>query len=196
MTEHTEGDIDVTLDCLGVKKQTESHKTSSKSEDLFDGLRSEQDRINMVWIRSHLSQTEFVQEYGANQLWRWQANREVDYIVGQAANSGRNFEYEEALKQQDQNAHVALNFLSERVYRLFSIGKEEGQQIEFRHKNRAERSSSEESSQGKPGINANSKPHLKQKDRRKKTKSSSTEQPALLSSGENRSAADVCNPVR
>ena len=57
-----------------------------------------------------------------------------------------------------------------------------------------ERSSSEESSQSKPSVSANSKPHLKQKDRRKKTKSSSTEQPAPLSSGENRSAADVCQP--
>ena len=48
VTEHTEGDIDVTLDCLGVKKQTESYKTSRKSEDLFDGLRSEQDRVIRV----------------------------------------------------------------------------------------------------------------------------------------------------
>ena len=196
VTEHTEGDIDVTLDCLGVKKQTESHKTSRKSEDLFDGLRSEQDRVNMFWIRSHLSQAEFVQEYGANQLWRWQANREVDYIVGQAANSGRHFEYEEKLKRQDQNAHVALDFLSKRVYRLFSVGKEEGQQIEFRHKNRVECSSSEESSQGNQGVSANSKPHLKQKDRRKKATTSSSVQPAPLSSGENRSAADVCQPTQ
>ena len=104
VTRHTEGDIDITLDCLGVKKQTESHKASRKSEDLFDGLRSEQDRVNMVWIRSHLSQHEFVKEYGENQLWRWQANREVDYLVGQVANSGRDFKYEEALKQQDQDA--------------------------------------------------------------------------------------------
>ena len=180
VAEHTEGDIDVTLDCLGVKKQTESHKISRKSEDLFDGLRSAQDRLNMFWIRSHLSQAEFVQEYCENQLWRWQANREVDYIVGQAANSGRSYEYEDLLKQQDQNAHVALNFLSERVYRLFSVGKEEGQQIEFRHKNRVERSSSEESSTGKRAVSANSKPHLKPKGRGRPAKPSPTEQAAPL----------------
>ena len=185
VAEHTEGDIDVTLDCLGVKKQTESHKISRKSEDLFDGLRSAQDRLNMCWIRSHLSQAEFVQEYGENQLWRWQANREVDYIVGQAANSGRNYEYEDLLKQQDQNAHVALNFLSERVYRLFTVGKEEGQQIEFRHKNRVERSSSEETSTGKRAVSA---------DRGRPAKPAPAEQAAPLASGDSRSAAALVQP--
>ena len=194
VAKHTEGDIDVALDCLGVKKQTESHKTSRNSEDLFDGLRSEQDRINIFWTRSHLSHAEFVQEYGESQLWRWQANRQVDYIVGQAANSGRNFKYEAKLKQQDQNAHVALAFLSERVYRLFSEGEEKGQQIEFRQKNRVERSSSEEASQDKPVISANSKPHLKQNDRRKKTKPLATEQPAPLSKGDSKPAVEVCQP--
>ena len=148
----------------------------------------------MFWIRSRLSQAEFVQEYGENQLWRWQANRKVDYIVGQAANSGRSYEYEDLLKQQDQNAHVALNFLLERVYRLFSVGKEEGQQIEFRHKNRVERSSSEESSTGKRAVSANSKPHLKPKDRGRPAKPSPTEQAAPLASGDKRSAAAVVQP--
>ena len=110
------------------------------------------------------------------------------------ANSGRDFKYEEALKQQDQDAHVALNFLSERVYRLFSVGKEEGQHIEFRHRTRVERSSSEDASQDKPSINANSKPHLKQKDRRKKAKPLATEQPAPLSSGDSKHAVEVCQP--
>ena len=191
---HTEGGIDIILDCLGVKKQTESHRSSRKSEDLFDGLRSEQDRIHMVWIRSHLTQQEFTSEYVANQLWRWRANQEVDYLVGRAANSARDFQYESALNKQDQDAHVALDFLSRRVCSLFSLDGEASAQIEFRRRRRVEHSSSDDASNGRTKVNANSRTHLKQQKRKQKAAPTPEEQPAPLSSGEGQQAMGVCPP--
>ena len=43
MAEHTERSGRHHPGCLGVKKQTEIYRTSRKLEDLFDGLRSEQE---------------------------------------------------------------------------------------------------------------------------------------------------------
>ena len=167
---HTAGQVDITLDCLGVKKRTESPKAGRKSEDLFEALRDEKDRLNLRWIKSHLSREQFSEEYGAHQLWRWKANQEVDYLVGRAANAARCPEQETEIKQREQNALVALKFLAERVRHLFSVSKDEGPQTEFRKNNKQAASSSTSNSGKRQGVNPASKQLLKQNKPQRKPK--------------------------
>ena len=137
-------------------------KAGNKSEDLFAGLRDENDRLDLHWIRSHLGQDDFIAEYGTQDLWRWKANQEVDYLVGHAANGARLYAQEAEIKAREQDTIVALKFLADKVLLLFSLEKHQGPQIEFHLRRKGKDRDSDASSAGSQGVNPASKQHLKQ----------------------------------
>ena len=81
----TVGAVDVTLDCKGVP-QTVARTQGWKSEDLFQEIREQAERVQTTWVSSHMPWETFREKFGAQNWWRWQANQNVDKLVQDAAN--------------------------------------------------------------------------------------------------------------
>ena len=81
LARYTEGPVDTTLDCLGVRKQVRSPKPGKTHGDIWWRLQTtDVNRLKMKWVPSHVSEKEFLQKVGAENLWRQQVNDLADKV--------------------------------------------------------------------------------------------------------------------
>ncbi|CAE7368406.1 unnamed protein product [Symbiodinium natans] len=130
VAEHTQGDVDLTMDCKGILPRIQG-KPSIHSADLFEPIREHSHRIRPTWIASHLSVPKFIARFGANQLWRRRANELVDRLVGEAAEQRRDPIYESSIKKLDAVITQVNTLLAKRSAALFSYDKDQGPQVQW-----------------------------------------------------------------
>ena len=130
VAEHTQGDVDLTMDCKGILSRIQG-KPSIHSADLFEPIREHSHRIRPTWIASHLSVPKFIARFGANQLWRRRANELVDRLVGEAAEQRRDPLYESSIKKLDAVITQVNTLLAKRSAALLSYDKDQGPQVQW-----------------------------------------------------------------
>ncbi|CAE7941044.1 unnamed protein product [Symbiodinium necroappetens] len=125
-----QGSIDVTLDAKGVKQLAE-RAPRWKSEDLFQPVRAEMDRVSLTWINSHLTEKEYIAKFGAASLWRWQANEEVDRLVQNRANERRDLAWEQKVLIKDEVVIRVNSLLAQRTAAMFQYDRLDGPQVVY-----------------------------------------------------------------
>ena len=145
----TVGAVDVTLDCKGVP-QTVARTQGWKSEDLFQEIREQAERVQTTWVSSHMPWETFREKFGAQNWWRWQANQNVDKLVQDAANQRRDPAWEQSVLNQDAAAVQINLFLASRVQQLFQYDKDEGPIVIF-PENQKEEAQKPSKERKKPG---------------------------------------------
>jgi hypothetical protein len=117
------GVIDVTIDCLGVRKAWVRGRGS-----LFDTLwwqhRSDHQRVHIHWINSHLSKEAFsakIQEPD----WRRQLNHEPDQVCGSLAAELHDSQLKRRIQRVDRCAVAVSLFLAERIQLLCQASEKE-----------------------------------------------------------------------
>ncbi|CAE7204709.1 unnamed protein product, partial [Symbiodinium sp. CCMP2456] len=125
-----QGSIEVTLDAKGVKQLAE-RPARWKSEDLLQPVRAEMDRLTLTWINSHLTEQEYTDKFGADSLWRWKANDEVDRLVQNRANEKRDLAWEQSVLIKDEVVIRVNSLLAQRTAAMFQHDRLDGPQIVF-----------------------------------------------------------------
>ncbi|CAE7245871.1 unnamed protein product [Symbiodinium sp. CCMP2456] len=124
-----QGNIEVALDAKGVKQLAE-RAARWKSEDLFQPVRAEMHRVTLTWINSHLTEQEYIAKFGADSLWRWQANEEVDRLVQNRANERREA-WEQAVLIKDEVVIRVNSLLARRTAAMFQYDRLDGPQVVY-----------------------------------------------------------------
>ena len=78
LCELTCGHVDLTVDCLAVKKRFLKNDEGRANNDVLTSLRENRCRTSLFWVRSHLTFEQFCGEFGTEHSWRWQANNFAD----------------------------------------------------------------------------------------------------------------------
>ena len=114
---HTTGSVDCTIDCRPVGKlfQGPPRRKVLNSDVWFPIWQTEKRaRVQVHWIRSHMTQARFVEEFGATQLWRWRVNSSVDAQCGRLAAKCWDEEFAQALRATDARVERVLRALADR----------------------------------------------------------------------------------
>ncbi|CAE7419135.1 unnamed protein product, partial [Symbiodinium sp. CCMP2456] len=95
------------------------------------GVRAEMDRVSLTWINSHLTEDEYSAKFGADSLWRWQANAEVDRLVQNRANERRDLAWEQGVLIKDEVVIRVNALLAQRTAEMFQYDQHEGPQVVY-----------------------------------------------------------------
>ncbi|CAE7354216.1 unnamed protein product [Symbiodinium sp. CCMP2456] len=89
------------------------------------------DRVSLTWINSHLTEKEYIGKFGADSLWRWQANAEVDRLVQNRANERRDLAWEQSILIEDEVVIRVNALLAQRTAAMFQYDQLEGPQVVY-----------------------------------------------------------------
>ena len=136
LCELTTGEVNLTLDCLGVKKRLLSRGPGKTNNDVLESLQASKHRVTPFWVRSHVSQEQFCTEFGEEHLWRWQANGLADEACKRRASRHFQGAWESRNSKVDALALQVNLFLASRVSFLLSCDKDEGPLVIFPHEHK------------------------------------------------------------
>ena len=89
------------------------------------------EHLDLHWVPSHLTESQFRDKVGPNQNWRRVINAEVDQLVGDRALSLLPEGCQAALEKRDTLATSMACFLGRRMQALWSYDKDQGPQVLF-----------------------------------------------------------------
>ncbi|CAE7835700.1 unnamed protein product [Symbiodinium sp. CCMP2592] len=119
--QHVEGPIDCTMDCLGVHKRLRGTCQGKFHADLWEQVRQQDpQRLKTVWINSHLGEREFVEKFGADQLWRRDTNAVADKLCNDLAHKLANHQGARTLHAEDAVFEATLELLSGRAAKVLT----------------------------------------------------------------------------
>ena len=129
----TRGELDVTTDCKSMCSSVWRGTVPLETADLMEPIQQERDRLQLVWVKSHLTVDQFVTQFPKLPKWRHAANQEVDALVQKMANKRRPPTAAMDLKRRDAVANRVNVLLQDRMLAMFNYDKDQGPQVEFRN---------------------------------------------------------------
>ena len=127
---HLPAGADVTSDCKGaVARSRTGCNIKGRNLDIFGTAPTE--HLDLHWVPSHLTESQFRDKVGPNQDWRRVINAEVDQLVGERALSLLPEGCQAALEKRDSLATSVACFLGRRMQALWSYDKDQGPQVLF-----------------------------------------------------------------
>ena len=104
LLQNTAGDVDSTVDCLGVVRRLR-HANGKSHVDLWAQIRQERpSRLQPTWVGSHLSRDDFIRKFGLKNEWRRITNDVADNACSQFANSLLDPKYASSMQEGDARA--------------------------------------------------------------------------------------------
>ena len=127
---HLPAGADVTSDCKGaVARSRKGCNMTGRNLGIFGTAPTE--HLDLHWVPSHLTESQFRDKVGPNQNWRRVINAEVDQLVGDRALSLLPEGCQAALEKRDTLATSMACFLGRRMQALWSYDKDQGPQVLF-----------------------------------------------------------------
>ena len=102
---------------------------TGRNLDIFGAAPTE--HLDLRWVPSHLTESQFRDKVGPNQDWRRVINAEMDQLVGDRALSLLPAGCQAALEKRDALATSVACFLGRRMQALWSYDKDQGPQVLF-----------------------------------------------------------------
>ena len=129
----TRGELDVTTDCKSMCSSVWRGTVPLEIADIMEPIQQERDRLQLVWVKSHLTVDQFVTQFPKLPKWRHAANQEVDALAQKMANKRRPPTAAMDLKRRDAVANRVNVLLQDRMLEMFNYDKDQGPQVEFRN---------------------------------------------------------------